>query len=145
MSSTLLNVQLQIWRRSSTSADHYALNTTLECDMKSLFLMEGRKCQSETWRRWNLLLPNGCKQMKSLLAEFPNWAPLHLAHTPTFCRWERECPLYFSPGAWEGKKKVARGAISSRAQAGLARTHWHFQLITGYSHNPFSVFSVQGY
>lgn len=37
---------------------------------------------------------------------------------------------------------VAQSAISSRTQAGLAQTHWYFELITDYSHNPFSVFSL---
>lgn len=40
------------------------------------------------------------------------------------------------------QKKVACSAISSLTQAGLAQTHWHFELITGYSHNPFSVSSL---
>ena len=39
------------------------------------------------------------------------------------------------------KKKVARSAISSHTQASPVQTHWHFELITGYSHNPFSVSS----
>lgn len=43
------------------------------------------------------------------------------------------------------EKRVACSAISSHTEAGLAQTHWHFELITGYSHNPFSVSSLRGY
>ena len=45
----------------------------------------------------------------------------------------------------EQKKKVARSAISSHTQASPVQTHWHFELITGYSHNPFSVSSLREY
>lgn len=48
--------------------------------------------------------------------------------------------LSLSPGA--GAERVACSAISSHTQAGLAQTHWHFELITAYSHNPFSMTSL---
>lgn len=63
-----------------------------------------------------------------------------LTHKLPRCRWKRETTLCLARCSGK-KKEVAHSAISSHTQGGLAQTHWYFELITDYSHNPFSVFS----
>lgn len=145
MSSEILNMQFQIWRwKSSTSVHHY------KSDFGAWYeepIFDGRQknvrqkhedngtCFSlMDASKWNLCWLNFLIERRSISHIHPHFADgRESAHSISRQVLER------------GKKKVARGAISSCAQAGLARTHWHFQLITGYSHNPFSVFSVQGF